>query len=445
MKINSFIKCIFLVGFILNLSCGIIKNGTSLISETNLEIPEMNLSILTSANSWTINDLTDKTKPIITKDGIINWDSEDTRIRTYFKISRTGKINIGLKTRTIKGKSTLKVTFNGNSKNVNILNNEFEDVFVGTFLVDTPGYYFVEFQGVSKEGTSFADISNVLIGGEATNGILTYVKDDIYWGRRGPSVHLSYESPEKAGDVIYFYNEVTVPEGEDIVGSYFMANGFNEGYFGMQVNSSTERRFLFSVWSPFKTDNPKSIPEDQKIILLSKGENVNTGEFGNEGSGGQSFRRYFWKAGKTYKFLLKGIPSINNATDFTAYVFAPEIGKWELIASFRRPKTNTYLTRPHSFLENFIPETGNVSRKAFYSNQWIYDTSGIWHEMTIAKFTADATARKGSRLDYSGGSEYDKFYLENCGFFSDKTTIDSQIIRMPNEINPEIDFNTLPR
>ena len=31
-----------------------------------------------------------------------------------------------------------------------------------------------------------------------------------------------------------------------------MANGFGEGYFGIQVNGPNERRVLFSVWSPFK-------------------------------------------------------------------------------------------------------------------------------------------------------------------------------------------------
>jgi len=62
--------------------------------------------------------------------------------------------------------------------------------------------------------------------------------------------------------VHYWYSELKVPKGQDTVGAYFMANGFNHGYFGMQVNSETERRIIFSVWSPFKTDNPKEIPED---------------------------------------------------------------------------------------------------------------------------------------------------------------------------------------
>lgn len=177
------------------------------------------------------------------------------------------------------------------------------------------------------------------------------MQDDFYWGRRGPSVHLSYETPDK--DIQWSYSEITVPEGEDTIGSYYMANGFAQGYFGMQVNSPTERRVLFSVWSPYETDNPNEIPEDSRIILLGKGQGVTTGSFGNEGSGGQSYKVFNWKAGNTYRFLLKGEPSVNNSTDYTAYFFAPETEKWTLIASFRRPHTFTYLKRLHSFLENF--------------------------------------------------------------------------------------------
>ena len=120
---------------------------------------------------------------------------------------------------------------------------------------------------------------------------LDYVKTNqgnmFYWGRRGPSVHITYELP-KERNLQYAYTEIMVPKGEDTIGSYFMANGFAEGYFGIQVNSPEERRVLFSVWSPFGTDNPRDIPEDQRIALLARGPEVRAGEFGNEGSGGHS-------------------------------------------------------------------------------------------------------------------------------------------------------------
>ena len=66
------------------------------------------------------------------------------------------------------------------------------------------------------------------------------------WSRRGPSCHLGYTLPTNE-DINYFYNEVTIPKGEDKIGSYFMANGFGEGYFGMQVNSETKEE-SFSLY-----------------------------------------------------------------------------------------------------------------------------------------------------------------------------------------------------
>jgi hypothetical protein len=134
---------------------------------------------------------------------------------------------------------------------------------------------------------------------------------------------------------------------------------------------------------------------------------------------------------------------VNNSTDYSAYFYAPETGRWELIASFRRPKTNNYLKSLYSFLENFMTETGPLVRKGYYSNQWIRDTNGKWFELTDVKFTADATARKESRLDYSGGVENGAFFLKNCGFFSDRTEMDIQFKRIKKGIVPQIDFSGL--
>ena len=91
---------------------------------------------------------------------------------------------------------------------------------------------------------------------------------------------MSYEVSSQAGNIEYFYNEMAVSKGSDLLGSYFMANGFAEGYFGIQVNSQTERIILLSLWSPLKTDDPTSIPEDQKIKLLKKGDDVISNDFG---------------------------------------------------------------------------------------------------------------------------------------------------------------------
>lgn len=396
-----------------------------------------------AGNSW-VAGKSESSGKVITGSGVEGWDDASTQIKTYFRTEQTGKIQLAIRACIKSGRSKIKFQFGNDTEVISISNTKVDTLNIGSFTVEKAGYQTLIMSGLEKTSESFAEITDLLISGEAVDGKTRFVKDDFYWGRRGPSVHMNYELPQEVGDVVWFYNEITVPASNDVEGSYFMTNGFGEGYFGIQVNSSSERRILFSVWSPFKTDQPGEIPEDQRIVLLKKGPDVKAGAFGNEGSGGQSYRKYYWKSGITYRFLLKGAPTENNSTDYTAYFYAPEVGKWELIASFRRPKTTTYLQRPHSFLENFIPENGNIPRMAFYTNQWVCNTAGKWFELKKARFTADATARKEARLDYSGGIENESFFLKNCGFFNDKTEIDTWFTRPESGKKPIIDFLTLP-
>lgn len=369
------------------------------------------------------------------KNGLQGLTEADGEACVYFSTPATGSLQLGL---TAKGNAEVSVTLNGETRTVKVNGQELAKVVVGAFAVKTPGY-----QKVSIKSKGELDVSDLLVEGQALSQGITYVKDDFYWGRRGPSVHLRYEMPEDR-DIRWIYNEITVPEQNDVLGSYYMANGFAEGYFGIQVNSATERRILFSVWSPFNTDDPKSIPEDQRIVMLKKGEGVHTGEFGKEGSGGQSYKRFNWQAGNTYRFLTRIEPSaVQGSTEYTAWFFAPETGKWELIASFRRPVTVTYAKRFHSFLENFVTGTGHLRREVAFSNQWVCDTKGVWTELTRAKYTADATARKGNRIDYAAGVKNGRFFLANCGFFSPNVAYDTSFERTAANKAPEVDLKAI--
>ncbi|MGZ3764691.1 MAG: DUF3472 domain-containing protein [Mucilaginibacter sp.] len=383
----------------------------------------------------------------ISNKGIVNWSDQKASFTAYVRFGHTGKFKLYLNLSAPTGKSIIAVSVLGVKNIITVYENKYKDELAGEWEVVDTGYIAIKIQGLSKTGNLFADIKNIRMKGEAIDSKTTYVKNNegqfFYWGRRGPSVHLNYLFPEGI-NAEWFYNEVTVPKGNDILGSYFMADGFNEGYFGMQVNSPTERHILFSIWSPFKTDNPKSIPADQKINMLKKGENVHTGEFGNEGSGGQSYLNYPWKAGVTYKFLVHAKPDGQGRTEYTAYFYAPEVGEWKLIASFSRPKTNTYLMHLHSFLENFEPEEGTISREVHFNNQWICDSNGNWTELILARFTGDNTAAKGYRMDYAGGVEGRSFFLKNCGFFSHYTPRNRFFDRPVNGKKPEIDLSKLP-
>ncbi|GAA0879486.1 DUF3472 domain-containing protein [Algoriphagus jejuensis] len=383
-------------------------------------------------------------KEKINASGIQTWESEESEFSVYFKSDLAAEVSVDLEILAQAGESKISVNLNGRSLELQLSAGDSGTYEVGQLPL-LAGYNELKLAGVEKAGDDFAQIKSVWIRHEGLLK-LDFVRDNIdnrfYWGRRGPSVHLSYTLPEDK-NFQWFYNEMTVLPGEDPIGSYFMANGFGEGYFGIQVNSASERRILFSVWSPFSTDNPKDIPEEQRIKLLKKGEDVYTGEFGNEGSGGQSYLRYNWVAGNTYKFLNSVEPDGNGNTIYTAYFFAPERGEWMLIASFLRPQTDTWYKRPHSFLENFVPESGNLERRVFFDNQWVADAEGNWSELTEAKFTGDDIAKRGYRRDIAGGSDSGRFYLKNGGFFNDPTELLSMHQRNAKGVPPSIDFGKL--
>jgi hypothetical protein len=212
----------------------------------------------------------------------------------------------------------------------------------------------------------------------------------------------------------------------------------------MQVNGPTERRILFSIWSAFETDDPSAIPQDYQVVLLKKGPNVTVKSFGNEGAGKQSFLHWNWKAGQTYKFLVFGSPAGNETTVFTAWFWTPETTSWHLIASFQRPKARSHLRGLYAFSENFIPEMGHVCREVQFGNQWVRDVEGEWQEVCSATFTGDDTSKKG-RKDFRGGVTADgKFYLRNCGFFSDNVATNQKFCRGKGNQRPDIDLANLP-
>ena len=380
-------------------------------------------SIPLGGNSWVKTHGKEK----VTDQGWEDWEGKEAVWSTYFKLQKKGSLQLSILLNVPQGKSEITVSVAGVSHNIGVLGAGDKLYNAGIWNIAAPGYIEITVSGITKTGNLYAVAKEIQVSGESVDSNIVFVKNNednyFYWGRRGPSCHINYDLSGTGDEAEWFYNEITVPVGSDPVGSYFMADGFTEGYFGMQVNSPTERRIIFSVWSPFKTDDPKAIPQDQRLQLVKKGNNVITEEFGNEGSGGHSHLVYNWKTGQSYKFLLHGKPINNNSTNYTAYFFDNETNQWLLIASFTRPATHTYLKRFHSFLENFEPEAGNITRKAFYHNQWIKPAQGDWMPITKMTVTVDLTGRKKYRADYDGGVEHGQFYLKNGGFFNETATL----------------------
>jgi hypothetical protein len=359
--------------------------------------------------------------PRIGRDGALVWADPQEVFSVFFHIDRPARLQLSAELKQMEAASRLQMSVGETTFEVDVNQAGTHQYPVGDVEIRKAGYVRVDIRGLDRLGQRYAGVVSLTVAATDEKLDVNYVRNNddnmFYWGRRGPSVHLTYRVPQDL-ELEYAYSEITVPAGEDPIGSYFMANGFGEGYFGFQVNSEAERRVLFSVWSPFQTDDPKSVPPEQRIEALDRGPEVKIGEFGNEGSGGQSYLVYPWQAGKTYRFLTRVTPDGQGSTIYSAWFGDKIAGEWRLIARFRRPQTNTHLRGFHSFLESFDPSRGHLHRRGRHHNVWVRDTNGQWHRCEAARLSVDGTGGQKHRLDFGGGVDGDGWFMENAGFFA---------------------------
>jgi hypothetical protein len=410
-------------------------------AQTNLDVSN-HFEISLFSNAYVYPHSEYRRSNTISKEGLTNWDNAEIFTRTFFYPQQTGNIQVALKLKSPDGDSKLKVQLDstGKSYEINVKKSaDFVTIPVGTFSIPDARYHYIQVNGISKTGSDFPDIESLVISGPAAENL----KYNVSEYRGAPSTHLWYQFP-KDSTIAWFYNEVTVPVGVNAPNAYYMTNGFSGGYSGIQLNSPTERRFIFSVWSNYSTNNPKEIPADYAINLIKKGGKVFTGEFGNEGSGGHSHLVFPWKNGVTYKILIGAKPA-GDHTIYSCYYFAPENGKWNLMAIWDKTKTDGKLfSGLYSFVENF-GSNGDDFFKAEYGNQWVCTTSGTWIEMTKCHLTTTASPQKHQRYDYGAGVEDNKFYMFTGGFKQINNLAPGSVIeRKPNGVHPDIDFNALP-
>ncbi len=257
--------------------------------------------------------------------------------------------------------------------------------------------------------------------------------------RNAASVHLVYPV-DKETNVSVFYCEMTGIE--DPLWTYYMACGWHRGYFGMQVNSPTERRIIFSVWdSGGEAVDRAKVADEDRVQLVAKGDNVVSGSFGNEGTGGHSHLVFDWKTGQKQRFLVTADPVSETQTVFAGYYFRPDLKEWMLISSWKAPREGGYLRGLYSFSENFVGRNGQLVRRALYGNQWIRTANGKWIELTEAGFSHDPTG-KSDRLDRFMGLQDGQFFLAHGGFTDGFTKFGERFER-PKSEHPPMEM-TLP-
>jgi hypothetical protein len=236
------------------------------------------------------------------------------------------------------------------------------------------------------------------------------------------SVHLAYPAPEG----VAFYNEVTV--GQSAAGTYFMACGFDRGYFGIQQPDGGKKVVLFSVWDPGNQSDPNQVEKDKQVKTLYQGEGVRVGRFGNEGTGGQSFFDYDWNAGKTYRFFVTARPA-GDRTAFAGFFYLPEKKVWKHLVTFSTISQGRGLRGYYSFIEDFRRNgvSATEARRARFGNGWTRSKDGQWVALTRAHFSADDNPSLGIDAGVAG----DCFFLATGGKTQNRNTLLGKNIDRP--------------
>lgn len=247
------------------------------------------------------------------------------------------------------------------------------------------------------------------------------------------SVHLGYPAPQG----VAFYNEMTVEKSAD--GTYFMAAGWSKGYFGIQELADGKKVVIFSVWDPAAGDDPKKVDPAKQVKTLHKDAAVRVGRFGGEGTGGQSFLDYAWKAGTTYRFLVTAKADGPDRTAYSGYFYLPEKKGWKHLVTFSTPAKDELLKGYYSFVEDFRRNKVSTTkvRKATYGNGWVRAANGEWVALDKARFTADANPVTNIDAGAAGG----RYFLATGGGTENTTTkLKDTIERAKGEAKPPADL-----
>jgi hypothetical protein len=373
------------------------------------------------------------------RSGITRWTDPAVKVLWFGEFKTTGTLDCAVKLSLPAGvESKLRLTVGEESREATAKGSGNDPVTVsfGTFAVAQAGYLRFTLQSLNEKGRPAGNIDALVLDGAAVRDAHFNLKPR----RNAASVHLMYPIPQDT-NVEAFYCEATgVTEP---LWTYYMACGWHRGYFGMQINSPTERRIIFSVWdSGNEAVDRGKVGADDRVTLVAKGDGVDAGDFGNEGTGGHSHLVYNWKTGEKQRFIVTAKPTDATHTIYSGYWFHPDQKKWMLISSWKAPKDGGWLRGLYSFSENFGGDNGHLQRKALFGNQWIRTEPSQWTELATAKFSHDPTGR-ADRLDRFMGVENGQFFLSNGGFVPGFTAYGEKFTR-PATGKPPTDDLDLP-
>lgn len=357
--------------------------------------------------------------------GVVSGWSDKNRIVVWYLYQKKGRYDLSFALQVKKNQKSafeLKISecyemgFKNTERKLKINGTgENDTIFASAVNIPETGYYRYELKPLTDPDNAIT-INSLLFNAYDND---SQVNHTDY--QSSPSVHLSFRSTEpttKSYD--WIYEEILVPEGGDPLATYYMSLGFFRGYMGIQTNSPTERRVLFSVWDSKDADHDKTMVAADFVSLVDKGKETTVNSFGNEGTGGQSYvRTANWKTGKPVKFLMNIRKTDSSTVVISAWYSVSDQEGWKYVASWRAPHEQRMFDGFYSFIENYGYTNGQYPRKAYYYNAWgREDATGKWINFNKVGFS-HTDGKEGQRVDYEQGvsPEYpDRFYMASGGY-----------------------------
>ncbi len=198
------------------------------------------------------------------------------------------------------------------------------------------------------------------------------------------------------------YIEVEILESHP--STYYMALGFDGGYFGVQQHAGGNGQLIFSLWDATKEIHRSHVPAKDRARVLDVGTGAQEKEFGGEGVGVSIRMPVAVTQGDAFSFYLTAETEKTNTsssgtrTVFTAYA-ARRGGAWRLLGKMDRPTDGTLINGLYSFVEDYKRNgrTDGVAaaerspyqrRTAVFRRGWRLPENGGWLPIRRAKFSA---------------------------------------------------------
>ena len=178
------------------------------------------------------------------------------------------------------------------------------------------------------------------------------------------------------------------------------------GYCGIQHNSPSERRTIFSIWDTTRDLHPQVTEADSHAIF---------NRFGGEGTGAHTHMIWPWQTEETFRFFVKKSAGEKpDTTDACCYIHDGNRKKWLPVATITSPNGGkksvaTFGGGMNSFLENFTGKDRDEPKLALY-RLWLGTSAdklkcltrasgdGKWGELHDAYFLAEGSDDKLTAL-----------------------------------------------